>query len=80
MRNSRPCAVIALGDDRPKDGAIQFATSMLVNEVKLWTRPGAVRGQMDAMAELSLNLGGNRHTIALSGYLMPQGIGFLARF
>jgi hypothetical protein len=72
--------VIGIGDDRPEDGAIQFATSMLVNEAKLWTRPNSVRDELEGMEEVTLGWGGRRRSLFLSGFIVPQGLGLVARF
>ncbi|WP_166261912.1 hypothetical protein [Marinobacter salicampi] len=73
--------VIAIGDDRPGDGAISFATGMLVNELTLWSQPrslsrlGAAPG-----GELSLQMGRGRLDVQYSWYVSPQQAGLQVRF
>lgn len=78
--NAAAGLVIGLGDNRPEDGVVQFATGMLVNEIKLWTRPTHVRRQLRSMGEVTLNLGGTPADLRISGYLLPYHAGVLVRF
>lgn len=73
--------VIGIGDDRPDDGAKQFALGMLVNEVKIRTRPTQVSDQMDGWQTVSIPVDQHQPLqLAFDWTLSGTGVTLRARF
>ncbi|WP_249978929.1 hypothetical protein [Vreelandella olivaria] len=77
--NSVAGAVIA-ADGRERDGAINFATGMLINELQIWTQPNQASHAINRFQPASLSLG----PITVNGeyalLVSPQQIGATWRY
>lgn len=72
--------VIALGDDRPKDGAINFATGMLVTELAIWTQPSAAARLGAPEREVSLGIGTTRVDARYGWLASPDRVAVYIKF
>ncbi|MFE8071439.1 hypothetical protein QQM79_10285 [Marinobacteraceae bacterium S3BR75-40.1] len=72
---------IGVGDDRPDDGAKQFALGMLINEIRIRTRPTQVRAQWDDWTTVSLPVDDKSPLkIAVNWQVSAAGLTLMARF
>ncbi|MCL7941690.1 hypothetical protein M8009_15480 [Halomonas sp. ATCH28] len=55
--NTAAGLVIGVGDDRPDDGAINFATGMLVSELQLRTQPGQAMAAVNRFQPAAVSFG-----------------------
>ncbi|MCC5904522.1 MAG: hypothetical protein JJT87_21645 [Halomonas sp.] len=77
--NSLAGAVIA-ADGRERDGAINFATGMLINELQIWTQPNQASSAINRFQPANLSLG----PITIPGeyalHVTPQQLGATWRY
>lgn len=77
--NSLAGAVIA-ADGRERDGAINFATGMLINELQIWTQPNQASSAINRFQSANLSLG----PITIPGeyalHVTPQQLGATWRY
>ncbi|WP_224418258.1 MULTISPECIES: hypothetical protein [unclassified Modicisalibacter] len=72
--------VIGLGDDRPRDGAISFATGMLVSEIQLRTQPTQAGAALNRFRPARLSLGDVRLDYQYAWVLAPDRVGVNIRY
>ncbi|SHF79765.1 hypothetical protein SAMN02745148_03555 [Modicisalibacter ilicicola DSM 19980] len=71
---------IGLGDDRPGDGAISFATGMLVSELQLRTQPTQAGHALNRFQPARLSLGGMHLDYQYAWTLAPNQVGVHIRY
>ncbi|WP_136065527.1 hypothetical protein [Modicisalibacter radicis] len=71
---------IGVGDDRPRDGLVNFATGMLVGEIQLWTQPTQAGAALNRFQPATLSLGGNRLDYQYAWVLTPSQVGVNIRY
>ncbi len=71
---------IGVGDDRPRDGAISFATGMLVGELQLRTQPGQAGVALNRFQPARLTLGDTRFNYQYAWTLAPDRVGVQIRY
>lgn len=72
-------AVIA-ADGRESDGAINFATGMLVNELQIWTQPNQASSAINRFQPANLSLGSMTIPGEYALYVGPQQLGATWRY
>ncbi|MDN3555784.1 hypothetical protein [Halomonas maura] len=72
--------VIGVGDDRPEDGAINFATGMLVGELQLRTQPGQAMAAVNRFQPTRLTLGELRLEGEYAWLVSPERLGVVLRY
>ncbi|MEC9482365.1 MAG: hypothetical protein UMU75_03450, partial [Halomonas sp.] len=72
--------VIGLGDDRPRDGAISFATGMLVSEIQLRTLPTQADSALNRFQPARLSLGGVDLDYYYAWTVTPNQLGVNLRY
>ena len=72
-------AVIA-ADGRESDGAINFATGMLVNELQIWTQPNQASSAINRFQPANLSLGPITITGEYALHVAPQQVGATWRY
>ena len=68
---------IGVIDDRPEDGAVNFAVGMLVNEVAIRTQPNAMAGYGKP---ITVNIGPQQVEVAYQWFVTPDSLGLGVRF
>ena len=71
---------IGVGDDRPRDGLINFATGMLVGELQIWTQPTQAGAALNRFQPATLSLGDNRLDYHYAWVLTPNQVGVNIRY
>lgn len=71
---------IGVGDDRPRDGLVNFATGMLVGEIQLWTQPTQAGAALNRFQPASLSLGDSRLDYQYAWVLTPNQVGVNIRY
>ncbi|MBZ9567076.1 hypothetical protein [Modicisalibacter tunisiensis] len=71
---------IGVGDDRPRDGAVSFATGMLVGEIQLRTQPGQAGVALNRFQPARLTLGGVNLEYQYAWTLAPDRVGVQIRY
>ncbi len=71
---------IGVGDDRPRDGLVNFATGMLVGELQLWTQPTQAGAALNRFKPATLSLGANRLDYQYAWVLTPNQVGVNIRY
>ncbi|WP_043531471.1 hypothetical protein [Litchfieldella xinjiangensis] len=72
--------VIGVGDDRPRDGAISFATGMLVNELQIWTQPRQAGVALNRFQPAQLSMGDIHVDYEYAFVLAPDQLGMHIRY
>ena len=72
--------VAGVGDDRPRDGLVNFATGMLVGEIQLWTQPTQAGAALNRFQPATLSLGDNRLDYHYAWVLTPNQVGVNIRY
>ncbi|RTQ99158.1 hypothetical protein [Halomonas nitroreducens] len=72
--------VIGVGDDRPGDGAINFATGMLVSELQLRTQPGQAMAAVNRFQPARLRFGELRLKGEYAWLVAPDRLGVVLRY
>ncbi|MDN3523070.1 hypothetical protein [Halomonas ramblicola] len=78
--NTAAGLAIAVGDDRERDGAINFATGMLVSELQLRTQPGQATAAINRFQPVSVSLGDLRLEGEYAFLVGPQQLGLALRY
>lgn len=71
---------IGVGDDRPRDGFISFATGMLVSELQLRTQPTQAGHALNRFQPAQLSLGGIHLDYQYAWVVMPNQLGVHVRY
>lgn len=71
---------IGVGDDRPRDGAISFATGMLVSELQLRTQPTQAGHALNRFQPAQLSRGGIHLDYQYAWVLTPNQLGVHIRY
>ncbi|GAA5177078.1 hypothetical protein [Modicisalibacter zincidurans] len=71
---------IGVGDDRPRDGLVNFATGMLVGEMQIWTQPTQAGAALNRFQPATLSLGDNRLDYQYAWVLTPNRVGVNIRY
>ncbi|MDW5378596.1 hypothetical protein R6258_16885 [Halomonas sp. HP20-15] len=71
---------IGVGDDRPRDGLVNFATGMLVGELQIWTQPTQAGAALNRFQPATLSLGDNRLDYQYAWVLTPSQVGVNIRY
>ncbi|ATJ84522.1 hypothetical protein ACFPTY_16010 [Halomonas beimenensis] len=71
---------IGVGDDRPEDGAINFATGMLVGELQLRTQPGQALAAVNRFQPARLSLGDLTLEGEYAWVITPERLGVVLRY
>ena len=72
--------VIGVGDDRPDDGAIAFASGMLITGLKIWTLPDEASSAWHGYRSVRTGFGGTAFKMDYAFHLGPQKVAFEIRF
>ncbi|WP_148252073.1 hypothetical protein [Aidingimonas lacisalsi] len=72
--------VIGVGDDRPDDGAISFATGMLVSELQLWSQPGQAGHAVNRFQPAQLSIGDMQIDYEYAWVMGPDQLGMHIRY
>ncbi|MFC3393256.1 hypothetical protein [Aidingimonas halophila] len=72
--------VIGVGDDRPDDGAISFATGMLVSELQLWSQPGQAGHAINRFQPAELSFGDMQIDYEYAWVMGPDQLGVHLRY
>lgn len=72
--------VIGVGDDRPRDGAISFATGMLINELQIHTQPNQAGLAVNRFQPARLSLGDIHLDYEYAMVLAPNQVGMQIRY
>lgn len=72
--------VIGVGDDRPRDGAISFATGMLVNELQIWTQPRQAGLALNRFQPARLSMGDVNLDYEYAFVMGPDQVGMHIRY
>lgn len=78
--NTAAGLVIGVGDDRPEDGALNFATGMLVSELELRTQPGQALAAVNRFQPTRLSLGGLSLEGEVALLVGPHRLGVALRY
>lgn len=71
---------IGLGDDRPGDGALSFATGMLVSELQIRTQPTQAGSALNRFQPARLTLGGVSLDYHYAWSMTPNRVGIDIRY
>lgn len=71
---------IGIGDDRPRDGAINFATGMLVSELQLRTQPTQAGSALNRFQPARLSLGDVDLDVQYAWVVAPNQVGVHLRY
>ncbi|EPC00322.1 hypothetical protein L861_07440 [Litchfieldella anticariensis FP35 = DSM 16096] len=72
--------VIGIGDDRPSDGAISFATGMLINELQIWTQPRQAGVALNNFQPARLSMGEMHFDYEYAFVVAPNQVGMHIRY
>ncbi|GGY02249.1 hypothetical protein GCM10007160_32750 [Litchfieldella qijiaojingensis] len=72
--------VIGVGDDRPRDGAISFATGMLVNELQIFTQPNQAGLAVNRFQPARVSMGGLHLDYEYALVVAPDQVGVHIRY
>ncbi|APE30669.1 hypothetical protein BOX17_06700 [Halomonas aestuarii] len=78
--NTAAGLVIGVGNDRPEDGAINFATGMLVSELQLRTQPGQAMAAVNRFQPVRLSLAELRLEGEYAWRVAPDRVGVVLRY
>ncbi|MBB3140497.1 hypothetical protein [Halomonas organivorans] len=78
--NAAAGLAIGVGDDRPDDGALNFATGMLVSELQLRTQPGQAMAAVNRFQPARLTIGELTLEGEVAWLVTPQRLGVVLRY
>ncbi|MFP4138855.1 MAG: hypothetical protein ACLFSR_10890 [Halomonas sp.] len=78
--NTAAGLAIAVGDDRERDGALNFATGMLVSELQLLTQPGQAGAAINRFRPVKVSLGELRLKGEMAWLVSPRRLGVALRY
>lgn len=78
--NTAAGLVIGVGDDRPDDGAINFATGMLVSELQLRTQPGQAMAAVNRFQPAAVSFGDVHLEGEVAFLVGPNQLGVALRY
>ncbi|QJQ96938.1 hypothetical protein HIO72_00295 [Halomonas sp. PA5] len=71
---------IALGDDRAEDGAISFATGMLIGELQIWSQPRQATTALNRFQPARVSMGDVRLDLEYAFVVAPDQLGMQIRY
>ncbi|MDI5891132.1 hypothetical protein [Halomonas rhizosphaerae] len=78
--NTAAGLVIGVGDDRPDDGALNFATGMLVSELQLRTQPGQAMAAVNRFQPAAVSFGDVHLEGEVAWLVGPNQLGVALRY